>query len=131
MSRVPGITGFPTFCFHGVSMDEPLLGQDPVEDRFWRDVQIDSGCWEWSGSISANGYGKLHVPGYGYVSAHRYMYFRFNPLEDRSLCVCHTCDNRLCVRLDHLFLATHQENMRDMVAKGRRKGPTPTRAYPR
>lgn len=33
--------------------------------------------------------------------------------------VAHRCDERRCVRPDHLFLATHAENIADREAKGR------------
>jgi hypothetical protein len=38
---------------------------------------------------------------------------------DESMEVCHKCDTPLCVRPDHLFLGTHQENMDDMHNKER------------
>jgi hypothetical protein len=37
--------------------------------------------------------------------------------------VLHRCDNRSCVRPDHLFLGTAADNTADMMAKGRHKPP--------
>jgi hypothetical protein len=37
----------------------------------------------------------------------------------RKLSVCHRCDIPACERLDHLFLGTASDNMRDSANKGR------------
>jgi hypothetical protein len=82
-----------------------------------RYIESESGCHEWSGSLKG-GYSHMRVGGLSFM-AHRLSYHINNgPIED-GMFVCHRCDNRKCVRPDHLFLGTHQDNMDDMMAKGR------------
>lgn len=40
-----------------------------------------------------------------------------------GMVIMHTCDNRLCVRPDHLRLGTQAENIQDMWSKGRAFAP--------
>jgi hypothetical protein len=42
------------------------------------------------------------------------------PIPD-GLIVCHRCDNRRCVRPEHLFVGTFHDNTQDMMSKGRHR----------
>ena len=56
--------------------------------------------------------------------AHRAAWFLFKGEDPGSNCVCHHCDNGLCVNVDHLFLGTQGDNVHDMEAKRRSYHPT-------
>lgn len=95
----------------------------PFPERFWKRVNMDGdGCWEWTGGRMATGYGSCSYNGRA-ETTHRISWELTYGGIPEGLHVLHRCDNRVCVRPDHLFLGTHQDNMRDMVAKGRNHHP--------
>jgi len=90
----------------------------PKPRPFWSLVAKGDGCWEWQGSRFSNGYGRAIVARQS-VGAHRRAYqLTFGPIPS-GLVVRHRCDNRVCVRPDHLTLGTVADNSRDMVERGR------------
>jgi len=88
------------------------------EERFWPKVNKTEGCWEWTACIR-NGYGAFGVKKNEVLNAHRYSWILSYGEIPEGLLVCHHCDNRICVRPDHLFLGTHYDNTHDGIVKGR------------
>jgi hypothetical protein len=83
-------------------------------------------CHIWTGALDEEGRGSIFVGPVGTFEGINsravrvprvafYLKFGRWPTPE----ACHHCDNPPCVRVDHLFEGTHQENMDDAMNKGR------------
>ena len=100
----------------------------PIKDRLLRHRDIDpqTGCWNWTAARIYNGYGVTGVgsrtTGRGQYLVHRVAGWVFKGWDlDSPLLTCHHCDNKRCFNPDHLFQGTRSDNAQDMIRKG--KGP--------
>jgi len=94
-------------------------------ERFWYKVtpNDETGCWEWNGPYTRSGYGMLTVDK-KVKRSHRLVWeMLVGPIPNdgsaHGICVCHKCDNPKCVNINHLFLGTMADNVRDRDAKNR------------
>jgi hypothetical protein len=97
----------------------------PPMNRFWSKVNQDgpvhpvlgTACWLWVGALNSKGYGCFGFEGH-VVLAHRMAWFLAAKKWPEPMAL-HQCDNRPCVRFDHLFEGDQQDNVDDRGQKGR------------
>lgn len=88
------------------------------EKRFLAKVKKTDGCWEWTGCLSDTGYGTFYLAPTN-RGAHQAAWTLFVGPIPPGMCVLHRCDNRKCVRPEHLFIGSKKDNSLDMAAKNR------------
>jgi hypothetical protein len=101
-----------------------IVGADAAT-RLWAGVQRPGKCWPWTGGNHRFGYGVIRV-GDDTILTHRLAWtVTHGPIPD-GMDVCHHCDNPPCCKAlpDEfgpacLFLGTREDNVHDMIAKGR------------
>lgn len=84
--------------------------------RFSSKVLIGDGCWEWVAACDSGGYGVFHLDKRT-LCAHRISYEIFVGEIPEKHELHHTCNNRKCVRPDHLralLPADHPDTMPDL-----------------
>lgn len=95
----------------------------PIDERLAARLEAQpNGCLEFTGFLNSKGYGRINGEIGGTNKqwfAHRAAWMlAHGPIPD-GMVVCHHCDNPPCCNVEHLFLGTPTDNIRDMIAKGR------------
>jgi hypothetical protein len=87
-----------------------------VTPQEWLFARVDTHlaphrCWDWTGSLNGDGYGKTYVDG-TLLLVHRFAYeLLVGPIPE-GMTLDHLCRNRACLRPSHLEPVTVAENLR-------------------
>ena len=96
--------------------------KDFYETKLLRHLYKDpiTNCWNWTGYVTKYGYGETRLIDKKKVRVHRLSMFVWKDFDLNSeLDVLHDCDNRRCFNVEHLFIGTNLDNMKDKVSKNR------------
>lgn len=75
-------------------------------------IETANGCHEWQRSRNNKGYGVIHAEGKLRL-AHRAAWLaHYGEWPTKGLVVDHICENKACIRIEHLRLLTNSENIR-------------------
>jgi hypothetical protein len=114
-----------TKCHEAILFQLPPDRKEKFLKRYWANIDVGGpkDCWEFEGTLTSNGYGRI-LGSYQKISfeprTHRLAWvIRYNTLIPKGLLVCHRCDNKVCCNPEHLFLGTIETNLADRDLKKR------------
>ena len=91
---------------------DPEAGGDryaSTEESFQARVRPEGDCLVWTGAAGRKGHGLIAFNGKA-IPVHRYAWMRAHGDIPDGKMIDHACRNPPCVNVDHLRLATHEEN---------------------
>lgn|SRR5688572_3733080 len=106
-----------------MSLDWTTLNlTDKENDWLWEGItkRVDE-CWPARWRKNNHGYSMAKFRGRSPQLVHRLVWVSVHGAIPNGLHVLHRCDHPWCCNPTHLFLGTHQENMKDRDLKGRLK----------
>ena len=84
-------------------------------------LNSSTGCLEWQRARNKWGYGTLKLKGIPESLAHRAAWVIFNGEVPTGKYVLHKCNNPLCCNVEHLYIGTQFDNMRDVKLQGTKR----------
>ena len=108
-------------CNNPICCNPAHLQERDFENRFWNNVLEENGCWIWQGTVSTNGYGAITLDGENRPT-HVLSYEQANGNIPDGLFVLHKCNRKLCINPEHLYVGTHNDNMKDLSDSGVLRG---------
>ena len=96
-------------------------GKSITKENLFSCYTVDeSGCWNWKYGQKTNGRGQVRYDCRVQLVA-RVVFELFRSPIPSGMCVCHSCDNILCINPDHLWLGSYAANSRDSFGKRRQR----------
>ncbi len=91
---------------------------EKTKKRLFNKIVKTNTCWNWTGGINHKGYGLFSIKHKMFL-VHRVSFKLFKGEIPLKMQVNHSCDNPICINPKHLWLGTQQDNVNDMIKKGR------------
>lgn len=85
----------------------PLL--ERLQEQY--EVNAETGCWEWTGSLNHGGYGQFTIDGVRHPAHRAAWMILVGPDGIDGLDIDHLCRNRKCVNPEHLEPTTRSVNL--------------------